>query len=229
MRKRLIALMLSVLAVNVGTASAEITFDLLFRPADGNDQRDAVVDITPGQSLFGVQLVLRETVTNGDDSYLAASNLNAYAANISLVSGDGSFSSLGVLTDGGFAPPGGNDADSIAFAAIGQAFGQPGRVSSTAGVGVREAILGSVTLRGPVTGQAKFALTDASNNDGDYTTFASGMESGLESLAVMSGGTFNNGSITLNAVAVPEPSTALALLGGLGCLIATGRRRRRRK
>ncbi|MCO8124698.1 PEP-CTERM sorting domain-containing protein [Stieleria sp. TO1_6] len=213
-------ILLAVLTPNEGRAA--LVYDLFLRTSLG-DGLDSTFDVAANTSITGAQVILRETVSGGDSSLLAASNLNAFNATVSASGSDGSFDNLVTDVTGGVAGPQ-NDSDTLNYFALGPILSQPGRTSTDAGAGVREIVLGVLDLSGPMAGSTVFTISDASGADGDFTTFDSA--GGLESLSVASGGGFFGRSFTLNApTAIPEPSSLFCLsMIGSGFLL---RRRRR--
>ncbi len=219
MRTRAVLFFIMMVCASCNIARADLIYDIFFRGAFG-DAIDSTTNATPEQKFTGVQVIFRETVSGGSTSLLAAANLNAYAVNVFNTGSNGTFNTLTLNTSGGFAGAA-NDANTLNFVALGISFGQPGRTSTDIGGGRREALLGTLDLVAPTAGSTTFRLADFSSSDGDFTTFLTGA-SGLESLAVASGGSLNGRSLTITAV--PEPSSLLLL----GIPIAIGLMRRKR-
>lgn len=226
--KRLFALSAIVFGMFVSDARADLIYDIFYRHADFGNAVDSTVNVSSGHTFSGVEIVLRETVTGATVSQLGLANLNAYAVNVGRSGSNGSFNTLTLSTDGGFAV-GSNDADTLNYAALGPSSGQPGRTSTDLGGGQRLALLGTVNLVAPTVGSTTFTLTDFNPGfDGDFTTFATG-GAGLESISAASGpsgGLFGR-SLTLNVAAVPEPSSFV--LAGLAASLVASRRLLRRK
>ena len=207
---RLFTLVALLSVMSLGSANAAITFDLFIRTSvfDGFDN---TFELRPSESIDGT-IVLRETVTDGTESLLAAANLNAAGVRVSATGSDGTFENLVTDTEGGFAPN--NTPDTLTFGALGGGFSQPGKPPVDLGGGIREITLGGLTLNGPSTGETTFALNDINPTaTGDFTTFQ----------AVLDSGEFNYRSVTITAI--PEPTSALMLLGA-GSMVYLRRRRR---
>lgn len=219
---RTFLLLILVSAAFCPDAQSAVVYDLFLRPAGGSAGLDTSLAVAPGQTLTGVEIVLRETLSGADVSLLTAANLNGYDVDVFDSGSDGSFANLTVDSTGGFAPAS-NDADTIVYAALGAALAQPGR-SATGSGSVFEAILGTADLIGPTTGSTVFSVADGDPGfDGSFTTFNT-IGVGLESLAVASGGSFNGRSLTLTT-AVPEPSTSVLALFAAGIWIVRTRKR----
>ena len=213
MRQRFLTLVAVLSFVSIGSASAATTFDLFVRTSQF-DGIDFDFSALPNTTLDGT-IVLRETVTEGSESLLAASNLNAAGLRVSAEGSDGRFTDLVTDTSGGVAPN--NTADTLTYAAFGAGFGQPGKPAEEVGNGIREIVLGGFTINGPSAGQTTFALNDLNpGRTGDFTTF----------LGPLDEGEFNFRSFTLTAI--PEPG-AVGTLMAVGMFVSLRRKRRARR
>lgn len=216
---RLALALLSVLALT-SQLQAALTYDIFFRTSLGDS---GTFNVNPG-SVFGASVILRETVTGVTPSLMASTNVNFFAVDIAASGSDGVFQNFLVNTTGGFATAA-NDANTIGFSALGVGFGQPGKSSSVVGLGVREAVLGSVDLTAPTTGATSFSLINSSTASptGWLTAFNPG--GSLVTAANNSGGGVAFAGTTLNVTAVPEPGS-MALLGAIGCGVVIRFRKR---
>ena len=195
--------------MSFGCVQAAITFDVFIRTSEF-DGLDSSVVLQPDQRIDGT-IILREVVTNGTESLLADSNLNAAGLRVSASGSDGRFVDLVTDTTGGFAPN--NTDDTLTFAALGAGLGSPGKAPQNLGGGVREIVLGGLTIFGPSAGETTIALNDINPTAvGDFTTFN----------ATLDAGEFNFRSVFITAI--PEPSS-LAFLGVIGSVMMMRRRR----
>jgi hypothetical protein len=139
--------------------------------------------------------------------------VNFFAVDIASSGSDGNFQNFLVNSTNGFATAA-NDANTIGFAALGTSFGQPGKISTVVGSGVREIVLGSVDLTAPTTGATAFSMVRSATASptGWLTAFNPG--GSLVNAANSSGGGIVFSGTTLTAV--PEPSS-MAVLGLVGC------------
>ncbi|WP_182867363.1 PEP-CTERM sorting domain-containing protein [Rhodopirellula sp. JC639] len=228
----------AILTASATPASAAIVYNLAFRLPGEVASFDSRITADAGETFSGVEILLIETVDSpsesilGNDSLVDAfvpnrfGNLTAFKASVEASGSDGDFSSLSSNLDGGNPGPGLNDR-TISFLAIGAGLGSAGKTSVALGVlpngkTAREAVLGTVTLIAPTAGETTFSVNDFSSVSSDFGTFGIGS---LEIASRDSGGSFNNGSLTL-VTAIPEPSS-LAFLMAVGTICVARRRQRR--
>ncbi len=237
MTKFLLLSMLFSFAFVTMPANAAIVFDLAFRAPGRSASFDQTISLNPSDVITGIELVLIETVTGGTQSIFGddtnmmgagginnrSGNLSSYRADLTVSGSDGSFANLTANLSGGNEQFGTNDADTVAYWSLGNFFGQPGILAAETGVGMREIVLGTVDLTAPSFDATTFLVSDVAGRS-DFTTFSTGS---LEQAAIESGGSFNSRSLTLNAAAVPEPSSVLLL--AIGGIAITLRRRRSKR
>ena len=208
--KKLLSLLL--LLFFVGDASAEIVYDVYYR-VGAFESIDGNLNVNPNTTLDDVQVVLRETIGDPvNEASNMAGGIQGFA--FDLIADDLNWITDANVTDGFFQEPVSSVPALLAFN-FPNDFEPVTKLSDSQ----YEFVLGTVDLSGPaLPGQQRtFSIRDrnpGSNSDQQLSTTA------IDDL-------ITTRSLTLTAVAVPEPSTALALLGGLGCLVASTRRRRR--
>lgn len=213
-------LLVGLLAVMHGNvAQGEIVYDVYFRLPSIGDGLDSTFSVTPGQSILGVEAVVRETVSGVDTSALAAANVNGFGIDISVVGSDGLTSNKMTNVTGGSAAVSDSPTKFAYFSFAG------GIAPGPDVAGVREFILGTLDITAPTVGSTTFSLLDPNPAiSGDISTFAAGPGvAGLEAVAAASGGAFRTRSVTLQAV--PEPSSML-VLGAASAVVLVRRRRR---
>lgn len=211
--KSFVWLVATLVFLSCGTARGDVIYDLFFRLPGLGDGLDSNFNVSPGQTITGVQAIVRETVTGVSASALAAANVNGFGINLSVVGSDGSTGSKTTNTTGGFSALSDGDSTFGYSAFVG------GIVANDLGGRVREFSLGTLNFMAPTTGSTTFVLVDPNAGlPGDITTFAPGPGAlGLESV-----GAFRTRSTTLTAV--PEPNTLAALIV-TGTFAFTRRRR----
>lgn len=192
-------------------ASAAIVFDAFIR-IEGQDLDSPLFVVDPGLTFSDVEVVFRETVTDGDASNFVGRTLNS--AGVDILS-----SVPGAVTGAARSPilffaTGDNDADTFGGTTFGA--GIPG---VDLGGGVTEAVIGTFDLMGPAAAgdQVVVTLADPRIGPDDFT---------FSGLAGFGDSNINFRSVTLSSItAVPEPGSVAFLLGA-SCFGLVRRRKR---
>ncbi len=188
-------------------ARSEVVYELFFRSSFG-DSLDELFVVAPGER-FEASVILQETVTGTSEANVGVNGLGGFGYRISTLGGDGSFeitarpNTLFTTFDTPDAAGGANFASTVAPV-------------ESIGNGVFEVNIGTVALTAPTLGAVtEFQLSDP-RPASDFAGLGTG--NNIEDDLVR----FR--SVTLSAI--PEPSSAFALAGLAGCIVATSRRRR---
>ncbi|TWU56523.1 hypothetical protein Poly51_24340 [Rubripirellula tenax] len=198
-------------------ADAAISYELFFRAPELGDMNRVIVPASPGQVFSNVDVFIREIVTDGDTPVLATQRISSYGIDIAAAGSDGRFANVMTDITNGSATAAADD-NTFSYSGL-SIFGQ-GRTAVDVGGGIFEARLGSVDLIAPTIGESMFSLLRTNNDAGDIGT-------DTVNLVGRNGGSFIDGSLTLRATAVPEPSSIL-LLSAAGAVSFYQLRRRRK-
>jgi hypothetical protein len=194
-----------ILLASTQVAPAAIVYDMLYRVGEF-ESFDGELQVAPASLIGGVEIVLRETVTAGEDSPLE-DGLRTFYIDLLATAPD---SIIDPTPTDAFIPAG-TAADlenpMSAFVAFGSA---PASRVDTETV---EVVLGTADLVGPQMGSTTFSLVDA---EPDEPNMVLANDDPVDSLITYR-------SLTLTAI--PEPSSVV-LLGGLGIAGLCVRRRR---
>jgi hypothetical protein len=201
------------------TANAALVYDVFIRTSAG-DGMSNVIQVSPGMTFQGAEIIFRETVTDGSTPNFGNSDLGSVGLLVTS-SGSGGFSNLTGTTS---LPIADEAAEATGDRIQRASLSFLGGVAATeVNTNVFEGVIGTIDLAGPVNpGESiTFSLSDsqpaASNNN--WGTFAQG--------EVPDDSAIQFQSLTLTTTAVPEPSS-LAMLGA-GFVATMYRRRRKAK